>query len=188
MIKSYEGDISREPDANLLKMLEKYPDGVPCFYLKDSAGKIKSIGHTPMFRLAYDKVVKDHIPENNKEFKGIDIATAIFGNADKFAGRVFFEDAKIIKNAGQYPALSPRILSTPKPTTVQHYLEPKENRTLADWNDNTDIRGYKLYWHRITPQTGDYQWEATEKEKEKAKSQLTSVRRCEGTIFRSYPF
>jgi len=184
LIKSYEGDISREPDANLLKMLEKYPDGVPCFYLKDSAGKIKSIGHTPMFRLAYDKVVKDHIPENNKEFKGIDIATAIFGNADKFAGRVFFEDAKIIKNAGQYPALSPRILSTPKPTTVQHYLEPKENRTLADWNDNTDIRGYKLYWHRITPQTGDYQWEATEKEKEKAKSQLTSVRSvCEGTQF-----
>ena len=141
----------QEPDANLLKMLEKYPMGF-LFYLKDSAGKIKSIGHTPMFRLAYDKVVKDHIPENNKEFKGIDIATAIFGNADKFAGRVFFEDAKIIKNAGQYPALSPRILSTPKPTTVQHYLK-QERRKDSDWDDDTDIRGYKYVLASETPQS-----------------------------------
>lgn len=183
LINGYEGDISREPEADLLEMLKKNPDGVPCFYLKDSEGNIKSIGHTPMFRLAYDKKVKDHIPDNNREFEGTDFATAMFGKADKFAGRVFFEDAKMMKSAGQYPALSPRILSTPKPTTVQHYLVQKGGK-MADWNDDTNIRGYKLYWHRRTPQKGLFQWEATEKEKEKAKSQLTSIRPvCEGTLF-----
>ena len=183
IIKSYKEDMGRKPEANLLKMLEENADGVPCFYIKDSKGNIKSFGHTPMFRLAYDKQVKDHIPEKNREFEGIDIATAIFGNADKFAGRVFFEDATMIKNAGQYPALSPRVLSSPKPTTVQHYLVQKGEK-MADWNDDTYIRGYKLYWHRMTPQKGDYQWEATEREKEKAKSQLTLIRPVrEGTIF-----
>ena len=183
IIKSYEEDMGREPEADLLKMLKKHPDGVPCFYLKDDEGNIKSIGHTPFYRLAYDKTVKEHIPQKNRNFDGIDIATAIFGNADKFAGRVFFEDAKMVKNAGQYPALSPRVLSTPKPTTVQHYLELKTGG-IADWNDDTFIRGYKLYWHRRTPQKGGYQWEATEKEKEKAKSQLTLIRPVrEGTRF-----
>jgi CRISPR-associated protein (TIGR03986 family) len=186
LINSYEGDSSREPEANLLKMLKKDPDGVPCLYLKDSEGNIKSIGHTPMFRLVYDKKVKDHIPNSNSEFKGTDIATAIFGNANEFAGRVFFEDAKIINNAGQYPALAPRVLSTPKPTTVQHYLK-QEGEKIADWDDDTYIRGYKLYWHRRTPQKAlnqIYQWEATDKEKKKAKSQLTLIRPFhEGTVF-----
>lgn len=147
IIESYKGDISREPKADLIKMLEKYPGGVPCFYLEVEK-KIKSIGHTPFFRLAYDKKVMDHIPPENRDFKGIDLARAIFGDTDKFAGRVFFEDAKIMKNTGQYNVLSPKILSTPKPTTVQHYLEPAEGRDLADWNDDTNIRGHKLYWHR----------------------------------------
>ncbi len=176
LIDSYAGDISREPKTDLLKMLEKYPDGVPCFYLEDNRGNIKSIGHTPMFRLAYDKKVKDHIPPENKNFKGIDFARAIFGNADQFAGRVFFEDAKMKKDEGHYDELSPRILSTPKPTTVQHYLEQVNGKDLADWNNETDIRGYKLYWHRKTPQEVDYGWKATEAEFEKAKSQYTKIK------------
>lgn len=164
IIESYKGDISREPKADLIKMLEKYPGGVPCFYLEVEK-KIKSIGHTPFFRLAYDKKVMDHIPPENRDFKGIDLARAIFGDTDKFAGRVFFEDAKIMKNTGQYNVLSPKILSTPKPTTVQHYLEPAEGKDLADWNDDTNIRGHKLYWHRKPSDDDDYRsacsWQET---------------------------
>ena len=100
-------------------------------------------------RVPYVKTVKDHIPSANKNFMGTEFATAIFGNADKFAGRVFFEDAQMIEDAGQYPALSPRILSTPKPTAVQHYLVQK-GKKMANWNDDPDIRGHKLYWHRRT--------------------------------------
>lgn len=181
LIDSYAGDISREPKTDLLKMLEKYPDGVPCFYLEDNGGNIKSIGHTPLFRLAYDKKVKDHIPPENKNFKGIDFARAIFGNADQFAGRVFFEDAKMKKDEGHYDELSPRILSTPKPTTVQHYLEQVNGKDLADWNNETDIRGYKLYWHRITPQrdkaqSGDNGWEALTEEIKKTPKQFTTIK------------
>lgn len=100
-------------------------------------------------KVPYQKRVKDHIPSSNRNPEGTDFTAAIFGNADKFAGRVFFEDAKMDENAGQYPALSPRILSTPKPTAVRHYLVQIKTG-LADWNGNTNIRGHKLYWHRRT--------------------------------------
>lgn len=183
LIESYIADISREPKADLFKMLEKYPGGIPCFYLIDNKGNIKSIGHTPLFRLAYDKKVKDHLPAEHKSNTVIDFTEAIFGNADKFAGRVFFEDARIVNNPGQYQELSPQILSTPKPTTVQHYLK-QEGSKLLDWNDHTDIRGYKLYWHRKTPQEGDYGWEAIEDEINKAKSQYTKIKPVyEGATF-----
>lgn len=176
LIESYTADISREPKADLFKMLEKYPSGVPCFYLIDNKGNIKSFGHTPLFRLAYDKKVKDHLPPEHKADTVIDFTEAIFGNADKFAGRVFFEDTKIVDNPGQCQELSPKILSTPKPTTIQHYLE-QESTELADWNDdNTYIRGYKLYWHRKTPKEGDYAWETTEEEINEAKSQYTRIK------------
>ena len=52
-----------------------------------------------------------------------------------------------------------KILSNPKPTTFQHYLEQKSNapNQLNHWNcKEAKIRGYKLYWHRETPPKGVY--------------------------------
>ena len=171
LINSYVGDISREPKADLMDMLKKHQDGIPCFYLQDNRGQILSIGHTPLFRLAYDKKVQDHIPEEHRKFKGTDFACAIFGDTDKFAGRVFFEDATLIKDEGMYEELSPKILSTPKPTTVQHYLEQDKTNSI-DWNNTPSsdghkgwIRGYKLYWHRITLPTEEYGWQETDTRK-----------------------
>jgi len=101
--------------------------------------------------------VSNHIPENHKhkDDKTIDIAEAIFGKESKFASRVFFEDAVLQNNPQDafYEKTSPKILSSPKPTCFQHYLEQSSNdpRELNHWNSNAPIRGNKLYWHRNTP-------------------------------------
>jgi CRISPR-associated protein (TIGR03986 family) len=44
----------------------------------------------------------------------------------------------------------PQILSTPKPTTFQHYLVQTSDfiRELSHYNSGTVLRGHKLYWHR----------------------------------------
>jgi CRISPR-associated protein (TIGR03986 family) len=127
---------------------------VPCFYITDQ-DKIVAIGHTGLFRLPYKFNIKDQVPENLLDTNILDIPTALFGDADNMSSRVFFEDAECIKNLLDISMeeKSPKILGTPNPTTFQHYLEQpygyktsKDN--LSTWNDKTNIRGYKQYWHR----------------------------------------
>lgn len=80
------------------------------------------------------------------------------------SGRVFFTDAKLESaRDGVWltpEPLTPNILASPKPTTVQHYLvqestrkhDPDDRRTLAHYDtpspDETVIRGSKRYWHK----------------------------------------
>ncbi|MGB9823489.1 hypothetical protein [Thermodesulfovibrio sp.] len=74
----------------------------------------------------------------------------------KHASRVFFEDAYLAGNPEDalMPASIPQILSGPKPTSFQHYLEQRpENlkdhpKSRAHYNSDNPIRGYKLYWHK----------------------------------------
>ncbi|MDI6781990.1 MAG: TIGR03986 family CRISPR-associated RAMP protein [bacterium] len=94
------------------------------------------------------------------------MAEAIFGKAaekekNSFAGRVFFEDA-VLLNPEEVPQIEesiPQILSTPKPTTFQHYLvQGTDNiHNLNHYNSDTVIRGNKLYWHK-----SGKGWEETE--------------------------
>ena len=160
-----EKDDTKKKDGNLLRQLEISEENiVPCFYVcwQDAEGKDRvSFGHTGYFRLAYQKTIGEHVPEKLKDDEKIDMAEAIFGKETKFASRVFFEDAELI--SGQSDILmkeeSPKILSGPKPTTFQHYLEQKEVKYVEHWNSEVDIRGYKLYWHRDTSnQNSQYYW------------------------------
>jgi len=102
----------------------------------------------------------DEIVGSQKEYRTIilkhtakhDIPAAIFGNAETFAGRVFFEDA-LLKDGQQNVLMNedtPKLLQTPKPTTFQHYLvQPEDNlKARRHYNDNSAIRGNKLYWHK----------------------------------------
>ena len=172
-ILEYENDENRlkdkdsktpenKSDGDLLRQLEISEHGyVPCFYVKwkdrDNNDRV-SFGHTGYFRLAYKKTIGEHVPQCLQDDKIIDIPEAIFGvNASNvyFASRVSFEDAEILPGQENYllPEKVPRILSTPKPTTFQHYLEQNTDTKgrLKHWNTDALIRGYKFYWHRSNP-------------------------------------
>jgi CRISPR/Cas system CSM-associated protein Csm3 (group 7 of RAMP superfamily) len=156
-IQNYKNDKNRSDRVPDLLKLAK--DEVPCFYImyKDSKEKDKiAFGHTGFFRLAYEKTIGDHIPSELKNPDITDLAEAIFGNEKTHAGRVFFEDAYLDGKPEDFilPSAIPKILSNPKPTCFQHYIEQKpenlENhpKNLAHYNSENPIRGYKLYWHR----------------------------------------
>ncbi|MFZ3383511.1 MAG: TIGR03986 family CRISPR-associated RAMP protein [Candidatus Methanoperedens sp.] len=157
VIEEYRNDSSRNgPD--LLEKWKEYPSGVPCFYITDG-NRITSFGHTGMFRLAYKLTIGEHIPKELWDESKTDFVEAIFGKAaekDKksFSGRVFFEDALLL-NQNENPIMDeliPKTLSSPKPTTFQHYLKQDESnniKNLKHYNDpDANIRGYKLYWHK----------------------------------------
>lgn len=177
--EQYLMDENRNEKADLSKMMEDNLDGVPCFYVNTDSGKI-ALGHTGMFRLPYKYTINDHIPDKLKE-KNLDMVESIFGDKQNFASRVFFEDA--ILDPGQNnifisdKASIPQILSGPKPTTFQHYLEQDKYddiKKLNHWDTkDKQIRGHKLYWHRH----GD-NWEhkGTRDEQEKFKKVLTKIK------------
>ncbi len=139
----------------------------PVFYLLDSAGKLLFFGHTQMFRLPYRRSPRGFLPITYTDPGRIDLAEAMFGvvrgQKGGQAGRVFVGDARLNPGQGN-PFLPggvviPRILSTPKPTTFQHYLtQPRPDVTdgkgLETYNADpgaTTLRGYKLYWHKGNP-------------------------------------
>lgn len=129
--------------------------GIPVFYRKDRAGRIISVGHAKYHRIPYANSIGNHIVQGEAE---ADFGNVIFGT-DKVAGKVFFEDLMPIGPYVKYELEEekhPKILSSPKPTTYQHYLEqPNGIRTNQnrqhDWStQNAKTRGYKQYWHRKT--------------------------------------
>ncbi|MCX7724557.1 MAG: TIGR03986 family CRISPR-associated RAMP protein [Thermodesulfovibrio sp.] len=182
-IRDYKNDRERKAKIDLLKELEKEKK-VPCFfseYQDTNGNKRVAFGHTLYFRIPYDKTIGDHIPTKLKAFQ-LDLAEAIFGNEKTHSGRVFFEDLHLIK--GEYlNEFHPKILSSPKPTTFQHYLvQTPENlndhpRNLAHYNDTNKIRGYKLYWHKdAKDKDGKYLWIAKKEDVEKHPTQYTKIK------------
>jgi len=156
-IQNYKNDKNRSKSVPDLLKLAK--DGVPCFYVKykDTEGNERiAFGHTGFFRLPYEKTIGDHISSELKNPNLIDIAEAIFGNERTHASRIFFEDAYLEGNPEDalLEPNTPKILSNPKPTCFQHYLEQKlknledHPKNLAHYNLDNPIRGHKLYWHR----------------------------------------
>ncbi len=186
IIDDYKNDINRSDKAiDLIKEIEK-PENkeVPCFYITDKDNKVISIGHTGMFRLAYSHKLKDFTSNQKYENGSIDIPTAIFGNETDFAGRVFFEDAYIEENSKNKianNAITPKILSGPKPTSFQLYLKQDKGSTgIKDYNSDpgsTEIRGYKMYWHKSV-KNKEY-IETDEEEIKKHKTQYTKIKPIE---------
>ena len=190
VISDYENDLNRDKNnVDLLKLLSLNPEGhIPCFYIEEN-GKVKSFGHTGLFRIAYDKTLKEFLPPEHLNINGLDLAEAIFGKdgfkgaEDAIASRVFFENALLVKGQENVllDAKTPKILSTPKPTSFQHYLEQgvnlktddKENiMGLKTYNDDTLLRGHKQYWHK-----DGAGWEKTDRNKVKEHaSQYTKIK------------
>ncbi len=147
-------------------------EGDPLFYLVDDEGKLIFLGPTMMFRIPYENSILDYIPEEIRSPDGYDLAEMIFGVAsdsndktreNNFSGRVFFTDARYESRSKksmwfeEKPYYLP-ILSSPKPTTFQHYLvqdkrrrhDPNNKMTFAHYStpvSETVIRGTKMYWN-----------------------------------------
>jgi CRISPR-associated protein (TIGR03986 family) len=139
-------------------------DGEPVFFLthdnkkgEDNPERVVFLGRAGMFRLPYDLRPADLVPAPLR-MAGLDLAEALFGKVvseGALKGRVFFEDAVATKGGPDWfeDECVPRILSSPKPTTFQHYLTQdgtrgKQELTTYIEGDYTAIRGHKLYWHR----------------------------------------
>ena len=160
VVEVYESDSTKSPDFDLLKKLEETNEAVPCFYLEKRNG-IWAMGHTPVFRLPYDFLIGKRVPVAMKSQNGkATLSDKIFGRPNSedeqklIAGKTYFQDAKITHFEGTELGI-PKTLSSPKPTAFQNYLtQPKGIDTPKDqlhhWDKRSaEIRGYKLYWHRL---------------------------------------
>ena len=146
----------------------------------------------------------DFVPANLRQNDKPDLADAIFGWVEESekgkvigppgqrAGRVFFGDARFVAAAEgvwlQEKPIAPRTLSGPKPTTFQHYLaqdaqagrnghDPDDKKSLAHYGtppDETQIRGYKMYWHK--GKQPDIEASAKEREHEKQLTRIMPVK------------
>lgn len=158
-------------DFSVLPEIDKSENALPCFFTIEGEEENKQVnfGHTAYFRLAYNHNPKDLVTAKLEEDK-LDLTQAIFGVAGGKkgkAGRVFFEDAFLTDLDPSTVLMDekfPKILSSPKPTSYQHYLEQTEEAKAAmrfgrkeewggqlkfwDSKGGAKLRGHKLYWHR----------------------------------------
>ncbi|SKB11353.1 conserved hypothetical protein [Planktothrix sp. PCC 11201] len=160
-------------------------DGEPVFFLLDENSQednknIRFLGRAQMFRFPYPSSPLEFVAEKLRDKSETDIAEAVFGYIDgkkprkeAYASRVFITDATL-KLDQEKPDQKEKVqvslnkepqqilLSSPKPTTFQHYLvQPKKTNALKEnlkhyasqtptdtEPGETVIRGHKLYWHK----------------------------------------
>lgn len=161
MIEMYRSQVSDEQNdllveqKNLGREVGVLRDFQPVFYLVEN-NQLVFFGHTMMMRLPYIHSPLQLIPEHLRREQDLDMVEALFGytkSESACAGRLFFSDA--VYQSGQSnpyePEIKPQVLGSPKPTTFQHYLEqsdPDDKSRLMDYDDQSQLRGHKLYWHK----------------------------------------
>lgn len=94
----------------------------------------------------YSKTVADHIPSDLNSDK-VDFAAAVFGNKEIWSSRVFFENLYLQGKGNFENKDTANPLMGPNLASYQSYLE-LENGKAEPWNSSSNIRGYKMYWHR----------------------------------------
>lgn len=167
LIEAYQEQISQEQEKLLGKQGVLTPKQ-PVFYLVENKSLV-FFGHVMMLRLSYPYTPNDFVPDHINAKTNLhltDLAEAIFGYIDgtgdrfpAYASRIFVTDARFKSpapdNTWKYDdVISPQVLSSPKPTTFQHYLTQNNPDSLDSLNhyatspDETVIRGHKLYWHK----------------------------------------
>ena len=156
----------------------------PCFYKMDANGNVAHFGFGRFYRIAYHMSIGDHVIGMGTE--QVDYADAIFGRKEYWASRLSFSDALPDGMPKTEAPAFPKILSTPKPTAVQLYLEQKNGADrLAHWDSaGVPIRGYKLYWH----QRKDTDWRNREQKEPNKQTKLKIKPVKEGNVFRSSIF
>ena len=198
LIRLYREQITPE-QQKLLGESGVLVENQPVFYLIEN-GRLIFFGHTWMFRIPYPKTPLDFVPEPLRREADLDLAEAIFGytksNAIPFgkaracAGRVFISDATLESHQQDVwlttkpEMIVPKILSSPKPTTFQHYLvqddaAAHDKKNLKHYASATPaetvLRGHKFYWHKGAVKRQDIELEAN-KDRQKLIKQLTGIK------------
>lgn len=119
----------------------------PCYYVAADNNKVLHFGHGRYYRIPYEKSISEHIPTAVNDETIIDFAAAVFGSKEHWASRVFFTDAVLDGKAKKLDKEYTHPLMSPNPTSFQLYLQQNGNK-LLHWDDDTTIRGYKMYWHQ----------------------------------------
>ena len=159
VIRDYENDKNRK-GINLLTDKNTKRDGAaagfcglkdvdliaPCFYvIQDEV--VRHFGHGRSYRIPYNQNIGGHIPQN-LQTETIDFADAVFGKKGLWASRLSFEDAVIVQSSGYEDEDYSHPLMSPNPTSFQLYLKQDNPNLMKHWDDDVDIRGYKMYWHK----------------------------------------
>ena len=152
----------------------KLKDGDPVFYLPGESGKsVIGFGRAYMFRLPYRFSPLGLLPD---EVKGspekYDLAEALFGyvpqdknGRKQIASRLRISDAFFEGDDIQQALLDEghlKVLSSPKPTTFQHYLtqgKPNDPDRLFHYDSPkglSTLRGHKFYWHKGAVSSDDF--------------------------------
>lgn len=172
-------------------------EGEPVFFLLGDQNTLAFLGRAQHFRYPYTYSPHDLVPPSLRRSEDVDYAEALFGyvrdsattavqgsKARAYAGRVSVTQASW--NGASPPGrnnpwlpgapLTPRILSSPKPTAFQHYLvqTSAEARELKHYQkDEALIRGHKRYWpqgsrtaHDLEPRQDRYDVLPTEAPKQ----------------------
>lgn len=126
---------------------ERFSYIIPCFYTANDRA-VNHFGAGPYYRIPYKDSIGEHVPDNIKNPK-VDFTGAVFGNKEHWASRVQFEDCFLAdgKTPKFYPKNYVKVLMGPNPTSFQFYLNANGGKALH-WDEKTNIRGYKFYWHR----------------------------------------
>lgn len=119
-IYGVEGDQARAL-MSCVKDHQKIDYVCPCFYMRDSQGRIESFGLGNLYRIPYKTSIAQHVPEHLREPKKVDFAEAVFGDKALWAGRVQFEDALPVSYAEEEFEYAKPLMS-PHPTAFQMYL------------------------------------------------------------------
>lgn len=126
----------------------------PCFYMERS-GQIQHFGAGPYYRIPYKSTIANKVPGALRKAP-LDFTDALFGYKEYWASRVQFEDLYLEQRGGgeQYPETDVKALMTPNPTSFQFYLQAPHGDT-RHWDEDSTVRGYKMYWH------GEPDWKKT---------------------------
>jgi CRISPR-associated protein (TIGR03986 family) len=149
------------------RKLEKPGDVL--FYLLDK-DELLFFGPTMFFRVPYGNSISALMPiELQQQNTQIDYTEAMFGYVSEkdeirspsaYAGRISVTSAKVTENSPHLDnpfdeTVIPKILSSPKPTTFQHYLEQPNGKDTSEQdlhhygNPKAKLRGHKLYWRQM---------------------------------------
>lgn len=142
---------------------------VPCFYVAEG-DVVKHFGAGLYYRIPYLKSIGEHIPTAINRNDVIDFTDAVFGCKEAWSSRIFFDDLYLVGTPQMEDTAFHKILATPNPTSFQFYLNLDANKP-AHWDACTDLRGYKMYWHRHM----DWKENDYKKQNEKMTSMITPV-------------